>query len=108
MVKVAAPLVRVTVASVVVPSLNVTFPVGVPDDDETVAVNLTAWPRVEGLGVEVNAVVVANPTEQAFAADGIPLATTNNSQGPVGMPAGTSKWVETGVVPVATAMVLCP
>ena len=34
---------------------------------------------------------------QAFAADGIPLAMTNNLAGPrYGMPAGTSKWVETG------------
>ena len=106
--KVATPFVSGTVARVAPPFLNTTLPVGVPDDDETVAVNVTACPRVEGLGEDVNAIVVANPTSQLLAADGMPLATTNNSQGPVGMVSGTSKLVDTGVEPVATAMVLCP
>jgi hypothetical protein len=45
-------------ARVVAPSVNVTEPVGVPLAPLTVAVNVTAWPTVEGLGDEVSAVVV--------------------------------------------------
>jgi hypothetical protein len=38
--------------------LNVTVPVGVPDEAETVAVNVTACPKVEGFSEEVTEVVV--------------------------------------------------
>jgi len=57
----ALPLVRATVASEALPSLNVTVPVGTPDAGGTgltVAVNVTIWPVVDGLGVEVRLVVV--------------------------------------------------
>ena len=36
----------------------------------------------------------------------MPFATTNNWLSPVSAPAGTSKFVDTFLVPVATAMVL--
>jgi hypothetical protein len=49
----------VVVPSVVAPSLKVTFPVGVPFDPETVAVNVTDWPKTDGFALEVNVVVVA-------------------------------------------------
>jgi hypothetical protein len=38
--------------------------------------------------------------------EGIPFATTTIELGPVSIPAGTSKLVETAFVPVATPMVL--
>ena len=57
--KVATPLLlSVPVPRVVVPSLNVTVPVGVPLDEVTVAVNVTDWPNVEGLADDVSAVLV--------------------------------------------------
>jgi hypothetical protein len=40
------------------------------------------------------------------AGDGIPFATSTSVFGPVSMPAGTSKFVETIALPVATPMVL--
>jgi hypothetical protein len=43
--------------SVVVPSLIVTVPVGVPL--ATVAVNVTDWPEIDGFTLEVSVVVVA-------------------------------------------------
>jgi hypothetical protein len=46
------PLLRVLVESGVVPSLNVTVPVGVPlpgDPALTLTVNTTAWPKTLGL-----------------------------------------------------------
>lgn len=42
----------------------------------------------------------------ATAAEGMPFATTNKSLAPVSIPAGTSKFVETRVPPVATPIVL--
>jgi len=51
---------------------------------------------------------VPDPTSQGEAADGMPFPTTYNSHGPLGMPAGTSKLVDTIVEPVATPMVLWP
>src|SRR6266581_2818965 len=49
----------VPVPSVVVPSLKVTVPVGVPRLwSETVAVKVTDWPNTEGFVEEVNVVVV--------------------------------------------------
>jgi len=42
----------------VVPSKNVTVPVGVPDPVVTVAVKVTLWPAGEGFKDEVTVVVV--------------------------------------------------
>jgi len=39
-------------------------------------------------------------------AEGMPFAITNRSLAPVSIPIGTSKFVETGVLPVATPIVL--
>jgi hypothetical protein len=58
-VKLALPPANVTVASTVVPELNVMVPVGVTVGEATVAVNLTDCPRVEGLREETTVVVVA-------------------------------------------------
>ena len=55
----ALPLTSVTTPSEVVPSLNVTVPVGVPTAGATgltVAVSVTACPNTDGLGVELSAV----------------------------------------------------
>jgi hypothetical protein len=57
--KVAMPPLRVAVPNTVVRFWNVTVPVGVPLAELTVAVNVTAWPDVEGLGEEVSVVVLA-------------------------------------------------
>lgn len=57
---VADPPERVTVPRTPVPFLKVTEPVGVPNAPaETVAVKVTASPRVEGLSEDVTLVVVA-------------------------------------------------
>ena len=56
--KVAVPPLRVPVPSVAVPSRKVTVPVGVPAPGVftlTVAVNVTLWPKAEGLVSEDNA-----------------------------------------------------
>ena|ERR1700675_2235051 len=67
-VAVAAPF-RTDVPSVVAPSEKVTVPVGPVGVDEpgaitvTVAISVTVWPRLEGLGDATNVVVgVAGPT----------------------------------------------
>jgi hypothetical protein len=55
------PLFGVPVPRVVLPSLKVTVPVGVPAPGEgtlTVAVKVTDWPQTEGLADETTAVVV--------------------------------------------------
>jgi hypothetical protein len=57
--KVATPPVSGAVPSVVLPSLNVTVPVGVPAALFTVAVKVTFWQKADGLGEEVSVVVVA-------------------------------------------------
>ena len=46
----------VTVPRVVAPSLNVTVPVGVPIEEVTIDVNVTAWPYVDGFSEEESAV----------------------------------------------------
>ena len=59
--KLAIPPLSVTVPKVVEPSMNVAVPVGVPLPGETgltVAVNVTAWPDVDGLAEETTLVVV--------------------------------------------------
>jgi hypothetical protein len=60
-VKAAVFPVRVTVASVVAPSLKVTLPVGVPAPGATVvtvAVKVSDWPKTDGLGPVVRAIAV--------------------------------------------------
>ena len=47
-------------------------------------------------------------TVTATLAEAIPFATTTKVEAPVSAAAGTSKFVLTSVVPVATPMVLCP
>ena len=52
---------RLPVPIVVAPSLNATVPVGVPTPGATtatVAVNVTDWPKADGLTLDVSAVVV--------------------------------------------------
>src|SRR4051812_30533511 len=49
---------KVAEPRVVVPSLNVTVPVGVPVVALTVAVKVTLWPLFEGLRDDVSVVVV--------------------------------------------------
>ena len=61
-VKVAWPLVMVTLAArVVAPSVKVTVPLGVPGPGATaaaVAVKVTVWPTYEGLGEELTVVLL--------------------------------------------------
>jgi len=58
--KVAVPVASsVPVPKVVVPSLNVTLPVAIaPVDEVTIAVKVTAWPAVDGLGADARLVDV--------------------------------------------------
>ena len=56
--KVAMPADRVDVPSAVAPSLKVTVPVGVPPVLPTVAVNVTASPKLLGFFDEASDVVV--------------------------------------------------
>lgn len=57
--KVATPPVRGTASSVAVPFLNVTVPVGIsPEAEVTLAVKVTLWPKLEGLPLVPNVVVV--------------------------------------------------
>jgi len=61
-VNVALPAVTVTaLARVVVPSVNLTVPVGVPLADAMVAVRVTDDPDVDGFAEEVTVVVVDPP-----------------------------------------------
>lgn len=58
-VSVAVPeLSRVAVFRVLEPSLKVTFPVGIPDEDVTAAVKTTDWLLVDGFVDETRLVVV--------------------------------------------------
>jgi hypothetical protein len=55
---------RLPLPMVVVPSRNVTVPVGVPVPGGftvTVAVNVTDWPKTDGLAEDATVVVVAAP-----------------------------------------------
>ena len=79
-VKFAVPPERLLVANNVVPSMNVTVPVGVVVADATVAVNFTEFPCVDGFFDEVTVVVVlacvtvcANAREVLFAFAESPL-----------------------------------
>ena len=58
-VVVAWPALTATVAMVVVPSLNVTVPSGVPDAAETAAVRVTVCPLTDEVGDGLSVVVVA-------------------------------------------------
>ena len=58
--KAALPLASVPVPSVVVPSRNVTVPVGEPDEELTVAVRVTACPISDGFADDVTAVLLAD------------------------------------------------
>lgn len=60
-VNVACPTLRVPVPMLVAPSKNVAVPVGVPAVAETVAVNVTDCPALDGFKDEVNAVDVGAP-----------------------------------------------
>jgi hypothetical protein len=58
-VKVATPPASVAVPRFEVPFMtNLTLPVGVPDEDETVAVKVTGCPAVEGFGEDVRPTAV--------------------------------------------------
>lgn len=71
--KIAFPPARVFVARVVVPSLNVTVPVGTPDvADVTVAVNVTDAPKVEGFSDAVTAVEVPARLTVCVSTDDVP------------------------------------
>src|ERR1700734_804899 len=61
-----------------------------------------------GLAASVKLPPPDAPTGTAAPAEGMPFAITNNELGPVSIPAGTSKLVDTMVLPVATPMVLWP
>ena len=97
-------------------------PVGCPEADkaiaeskppEGVAVILTlpfppgAMLAFLGAAVRVK-LAVDDPTVTATPVEGMPFASTYKVLAPVSIPAGTSKFVETIVLPVATPMVLCP
>ena len=74
--KLADPALREAVPSVVVPSLKVTEPVGVPllpaEVSLTVAVNVTDWPDTEGFTLEATVVeVVAFVTVSEFVTFGL-------------------------------------
>jgi hypothetical protein len=57
---VTTPAINVLVASELVPSLNVTVPVGVPLVLVTVALNVTDWPNTVGFVEELRVVVLPN------------------------------------------------
>src|ERR1700736_207353 len=53
------PATSATEPRALVPSLNVTVPIAVPEVALTVAVRVTGWPKVDGFSEEARAVVVA-------------------------------------------------
>jgi hypothetical protein len=86
---VALPADNMPVPSVVLPSMKVTMPVGVPPPLDTVAVNVTDWPTTLVLGdpsasdVEVEAVETVS-VKPCVASGGAPLeAVTNSGKEPV-------------------------
>lgn len=115
MVEVPVPVIEV--------GLNVTVtPVGWPVADK--ATGELKPPVVVLVMVEVPELPCATETAVGFAervkplvdpemvtltaAEGMPFAITNKSLAPVSIPVGTSKFVDTIVLPVATPIVLCP
>src|SRR6516164_7164382 len=80
-VNVAAQLLSVPVPSVIVPSLKVTVPVGVPLETVTVAVKVTAWPLSDGFRegateVKLGSLVVFSNIETLLL---FPLATAKST-----------------------------
>src|SRR6266702_5196364 len=69
----------VPVPRLAAPSRNVTVPVGMPAGELTVAVNVTGWPKTDGLAEDTRAVVVAG------------LITVNLAALEVALPAGLLK-----------------
>ena len=59
-VKLALPPLNVALPIMVGPSLKFTFPVGVPNEELTVVVNVTDCPTLDGLTDEVSTEVVFN------------------------------------------------
>src|SRR5260370_1296918 len=75
-VKVAMPLLSVPVPIGLPPSRNVTVPVAVPDPGatgDTVAVNVTDWPKTEGFAEEATAVVESDLTTVTEATEVLPV-----------------------------------
>jgi hypothetical protein len=73
-------LLSVPVPRVVVPSINVTVPVGVPAPGElavTLAVNVTDWPKTEGFGAEATLTVKAGLTFWLTALDVLVVKSTS-------------------------------
>jgi hypothetical protein len=73
-VKVAWPPLREAVPRSMVPSLNVTLPVGVPvagGTGATVAVSVSAWPKTEGLGEDARVIVVVEDVEPTVWVSGV-------------------------------------
>ena len=71
--KVAVPAINATVPREVVPSLKVTFPVGIPDSPTTVATRATDSPRKEGSGSS-EVIVVTVSTSKATVVLTVPTA----------------------------------
>src|ERR1700722_11068191 len=91
--KVATPPFSGAVPRFALPSLNVTLPVGVPDAEETVAVNLTDRLKVDGFGDAPSVVVVVPITATVTRFDGMPLAMTTRWLVPASTFSGTVKFV---------------
>ena len=65
------------IPKVVVPSVKVTLPVGIPEPGATavtVAVNVTSWPAAEGLADDITAVLVDAWLTVWVAVDEVPEA----------------------------------
>src|ERR1700689_3002524 len=60
--KFASPFSSVAIPTLELPFLNSTYPAGVPDDEETVAANVTNAPKGEGSSEEVSVTAVAKFT----------------------------------------------
>ncbi len=69
---VAFPLLSATAPKMVAPFLNVTVPVGVPPEPDTVAVSVIEWPHCDGFAEEASVVVESFSTTWVNAAG--PLA----------------------------------
>jgi hypothetical protein len=88
-VKVATPPASVAVPRVALPFLKVTVPVGVPDEEETVAVNVTGCPTAEGFTEEVTEVELADiPIPKGTLLVSVPPGVITATE-PLVAPAGT-------------------
>ena len=106
-VKLAAPPDSVAEPSMMLPLLNVTLPLGVPADEDTVAVNTTGAPKLAEVGAAASAVVVLPSTVTDTPVEAMPLAITTNLPGPASTSAGTVKFADPDA-PGAIDMVLKP